>query len=120
HLDTSKITDEGFRHLARLTKLEHLVLVGHAFSDRGLAVVKGMKHLTWLCVGGTKRIESFITDDGLAVVADLKDLENVNLAYSKVTDQGLKHLAGLKKLKILDLEGCNVTDEGLAQLSGLD
>jgi len=119
HLDKSKVTDEGFRHLARLTKLEHLVLEDHSFSDKGLAAVMGMKHLTWLYVGGSPHNESFITDDGLAVVAGLAYLENVNLAYSKVTDRGLKHLAGLKKLKILRLEGCNITDEGLAKLSGL-
>jgi hypothetical protein len=120
HLDKSKVTDVGFRHLARLTKLEHLVLEDHSFSDKGLAAVKDMKHLTWLCVGGSSRNESLISDEGLALVADLNDLQNVNLAYSKVTDRGLKHLAGLKKLKILDLEGCDITDEGLAHLSRLD
>jgi Leucine-rich repeat (LRR) protein len=119
HVDGSKVTDQGFQHLARLTKLEHLVLEKHSFSDRGLAAVKEMRGLTWLCVGGSPQVESSITDDGLAVVANLKRLQVLDLAYSKVTDRGLKQIAGLKQLTILVLSGSNVTDEGLAQLSGL-
>lgn len=119
HLDNSKITDDGFLKLARLKKLEHLVLEKHAFSDRGMASVKGMTKLTWLCIGGSNRIASAITDDGLALIAGHTGLENLDISYSKVTDRGLKHLARLKKLTILDLEGCQITDDGLAELSGL-
>lgn len=118
HLDNSKLTDKGFRSLARLTKLEHLVLEHHAFGDEGMTTVGGMKHLTWLCVGGTSTTKSAITDEGLSVVAGLEQLENLELGYSRVTDRGLKYLAGLKKLKILELSGCNITDEGLRQLAG--
>ncbi len=120
HLDKSRMTDEGFRHLARMKQMERLSLQGHAFSDRGLATVEGMTELTLLGVGGSERVASLITDDGLIVLKDLKKLRNLDLSYSRVTDRGLKQLSGLKALRILDLNGCEgITDAGLAELSDL-
>ena len=119
HIDNSRMTDEGFRSLSRMTKMKNLVLQSHRFSDRGFSAVRQMKQLESLCVGGKAWDRSLITDEGLAVVADMKELENLNLSYTSITSNGLRHVSKLGKLKILDLAGCDIRDDGLTNLAGL-
>lgn len=116
----SKVTDAGLLRLAQLHRMKHLYLSGHPFSDRGLAAVESMERLTSVWVGGRPDAPSRITDEGLAVVADLDDLEELGLCCSQVTDEGLRHLANLRKLRKLQLSDCAITDEGLAHIAHLD
>ena len=44
-----------------------------------------------------------MTDAGLKELAGLKNLQSLDLLYTKVTDAGLKELAGLKSLQSLAL-----------------
>ncbi len=62
-----------------------------------------------------------ITDVGLAHLASLKKLTEVDLGWCKqITDKGLEYLTPLKQLTKLDLQGCKkVTDAGLAHLKSL-
>jgi hypothetical protein len=57
-----------------------------------------------------------LTDLFLSELGELKRLERLSLAGSKVSDEGLKHLSGLTNLKDLDLTGTKVTEEGVARL----
>jgi hypothetical protein len=57
-----------------------------------------------------------ITDDDLACVEKIPDLEGIYLRKCKVTDKGLEHLKDLTKMKILFLNDNPVTDKGLEQL----
>jgi hypothetical protein len=56
------------------------------------------------------------TDDDLACLAPLVELEMLELSGAPVTDAGLKHLAGLKNLHCVDLSGTQVTPAGVAAL----
>jgi hypothetical protein len=58
-------------------------------------------------------------DAGLASIAVLERLEELQLGGFLVTDSGLKHLEGLRSLKVLDLSSCDLTDRGVAHLRGL-
>ena len=60
-----------------------------------------------------------LTDDGLADVAKLGNVVELNLRDTKITSAGLVHLKGLAKLKRLHLERTNVGDEGIANLTKL-
>ena len=60
-----------------------------------------------------------LTDDGLADVARLGNVVELNLRDTKITSAGLVHLKGLAKLKRLHLERTNVGDEGIANLTKL-
>ncbi len=60
-----------------------------------------------------------VTDKGLAVVADLPELENLQIQSERITDDGLKVLAGATKLQTLSIQGRGVTDVGLAHLANL-
>ena len=60
-----------------------------------------------------------LTDDGLANVAKLGNVVELNLRDTKITSAGLVHLKGLAKLTRLHLERTNVGDEGIANLTKL-
>jgi len=60
-----------------------------------------------------------IRDAELKELAFLKQLQSLNLSFTKVTGAELKNLAGLKQLQSLDLCGTQVTDAGLKELTVL-
>ena len=60
-----------------------------------------------------------LTDDGLADVARLGNVVELNLRDTKITSAGLVYLKGLAKLTRLHLERTNVGDEGIANLTKL-
>ena len=59
-------------------------------------------------------------DAGLKELAELKNLQVLDLTYTGVTDAGMKDLAGLKNLQTLWLSGTGVADAGLRELAGLN
>ena len=61
-----------------------------------------------------------VTDDQLACLGALADLESLNLHGASVTDAGLVHLTELKNLHTLTLHGRSITDEGLAHLKSME
>jgi RNA polymerase sigma factor (sigma-70 family) len=59
------------------------------------------------------------TDDDLAELKELADLQILILRNVGINDAGLKHLTSLKALKRVTLEGTKATDGGLEQLQEL-
>ena len=59
------------------------------------------------------------SDEGLAPLAQLKNLAALHLERSAVTDAGLAHIAALSSLQYLNLYGTEITDDGLKHLAGL-
>jgi len=60
-----------------------------------------------------------LNDAGLADVAKLKNVVELNLRDTKITSAGLVHLKGLTRLTRLHLERTNIDDEGVVHLSDL-
>jgi hypothetical protein len=65
-----------------------------------------------------------VTDAGLAHLARLTSLQELNLESTQVTDAGLAHLAGLTSLQELDLsehasDGCGAGPLGRAEAEDL-
>lgn len=60
-----------------------------------------------------------VSDQGLAVLSQLKNLSQLHLENSSVTDGGLANLSGLTSLQYLNLYGTGVTDAGLKHLEAL-
>lgn len=60
-----------------------------------------------------------LNDAGLADVAKLKNMVELNLRDTTITSAGLVHLKGLTRLTRLHLERTNIDDGGVAHLSGL-
>ncbi|MCC6123815.1 MAG: hypothetical protein IT426_02550 [Pirellulales bacterium] len=60
-----------------------------------------------------------VTDDDLAVLENLTELEGLYLTDPNITGKGFAHLKTLKKLKGLGLWNTSIDDAGLANLEGL-
>jgi hypothetical protein len=65
-----------------------------------------------VCPRGGKRTEAragAISNNGLPILAELKQLESLSLGSQAINGEGLRHLVGMKNLKILDLQGTSAT-----------
>ena len=100
--------------------------LGHADDQAAIDSIKKNGGLVLLSPGGENQWDiqfqlrgRDLTDDGLADVARLGNVVELNLRDTKITSAGLVHLKGLAKLKRLHLERTNVGDEGIANLTKL-
>jgi hypothetical protein len=133
----------GLVHLAKLPKLESVTVAGSpAFNDDGLAAVArltGLKEFrTWHAGGtdeGVKKLKElkglkglFLgqrltykppacpTDDTLAVLAEMKSLESLQLDEARLTFTALQQLKQLPALKKLTLGGIDIPREDVERL----
>ena len=60
-----------------------------------------------------------ISDADLAVLAEVENLEMLDLSGSPISDAALKHIAGLTKVNTLNLTGTKVTGEGIKSIIDL-
>ena len=99
----SRITDRGFRHLHGLPKLKYVVFAGTRITDRGFgSLIDHSPPLTEIDISGC----GGLTDSGLALVAHLPHLTQLQ---ADNTDAGPKLLAAaaqLDKLELLSLNEC--------------
>lgn len=143
-----KITDIGLKHLAQMPQLEYIDLWNTNITDAGvkhLGPLKNLKRLN-IRVNDSTKSPPKITETGLAVVAGMHSLENLDLpnmhmtdgclahlsglrnlkrlwvgawSNSPISDAGLKHLTPLKKLEVLNIGGMGITDEGISHIAQL-
>lgn len=91
-----EVTDAALSHLAVLTHVYSLNVIGCNVTDVGVGYLKNLNHLANLFLSGTK-----VTDAGLEQLKGLNQLNLLNLYGTKVTDQGVKKLQeALPKSKI--------------------
>lgn len=132
-LQTSKLTLEGYKHLANLTearsvqlpnqippgaigclskmKLEYVTFPESTTIDE-MRLFQGMTTLRFV------RVSKSVTDEGLQLIAGFKSVENFALTdASLVTPAGMAHLATMKSLKSVTIPH-HMGDEGLAKLAG--
>ena len=111
----TKVTDAGMKELAALQKLETLFLANTAVTEEGLKELSKLENLQELLLP-----EVALTDAGLEELGKLRNLRQLDLGQAKITDEGLKHLGGLTKLEDLSLNDTGITDDGLKQLGKLE
>ena len=93
-----------------------LYLYNSQHTKKQLFQLDSLQHsLIWLGLGG-----STVSDQEMASVARLRDLQYLNLRATKVGDAGIQHLKPLGQLKGLDLMGCLITDDSVPILSQLN
>jgi Leucine-rich repeat (LRR) protein len=102
NLRNTPITDEGLKQLAHLGGLQELDLYGVKVTDRGIESLRGLTQLRKLNLLGAE-----LTDAGMDVLAGMKQLKVLNL-------YGLAKLATLKDLAELDVRYSRVTQTGIA------
>lgn len=107
--------DQEARRLAQsLPGLKGLFLRYVRMTDDGLAGLVGLKDLEELDVAQTR-----ITGDGLRHLAGFPALRWLELSETQLGDDGLKHLRQVRRLANLWLNQTDVTDAGLAHLAGM-
>lgn len=97
--------DAGFATVGRLTQLSHLEIAGDLergapmmVTASGIAHLADLPHLRELELEGLK-----LTDDALRPIGRLRHLRSLTFAYTPLTGRGLVHLAGLAELKALEV-----------------
>jgi internalin A len=128
--DTSRgnITDESLAELHFFPEIEELTLNCRHLGTRGLHRLQGLALLRTLTIQGE------VTDDDMASLQGLTQLEELYICtyesanqhdrklsagHRKLTDSGVRHLQNLKSLTALSLDNSSVSDAGLADLRAL-
>jgi beta-lactamase regulating signal transducer with metallopeptidase domain len=113
-------TDKGLAELAKCRLLEELNIGSPGITDEGMRHVAKLTNLKKLMLFGCENV----TNEGLAQLTTLKSLRHLYIADSKITIGGLSHLnkiPGLFKLDLHDIEqdhsGLNIS--GLTKLEEL-
>ena len=109
-VECNRITDAGLLHISRTQTLRSLDIVDmSSITDVGLSYIceqSCMQSMMFLRIDTCKKL----TDEALAHVAKLVNLEYLDLKYRFYTIEGLRHLTKLKQLKEVDLH-CEITAE---------
>ncbi|HVY91098.1 MAG TPA: hypothetical protein VHA14_00060, partial [Bryobacteraceae bacterium] len=95
-------------------KLEDLDLSFNPFTDEGMAGLANLKNLRVLMLRDT-----LVTDDGLKYLKDLTNLEVLDLSGTKVSNKGIEYLRNLKSMRRLNLLGATADDSAMDILSGM-
>jgi len=106
-----RLTDKSLDTLRDMSRLELLYLVGTDVTDRGAKNLLALKNLRALVLKGK------FSDSTLAVVAQLPNLEFLDLTQTQISDEGLAALSKLPKLQTLILNGTSITSQGLAPIA---
>lgn len=94
--------------------VKKLCLAHTKVTDDGLATLPDVSELDWLDLSFTS-----ISNEGFAHVAAARKLKQLNLEQTRITDDALDTIAGFKDLEELDLSQTAITDKGLKKLSRL-
>jgi Leucine Rich repeat len=61
-----------------------------------------------------------ITGVGFRDLANLQQLENLDLSFDPISDEGMKAIAAFRQLKVLNILGAKITDVGMREVAKLD
>ncbi len=84
------------------------------FTDEDVARLRGMTELQRLALRKTA-----VTDAGLIYLKDFPELQGLSIASPFITDAGIAHLEGLTSLEVLAIEGRQFGNASLAYLRGM-
>jgi internalin A len=117
-LDSTDIAENDLAHLAPLQSLERLRLyTKHNTTDVAAAHLARLKSLRDL----TDHL--YVTDQGVALLASMPNLEDITLNGEQVTDASRDNIAGMKSLKWLWFQECPISDatlEAIGELPNLE
>lgn len=111
-LMNTHVSGGGLESLKALPAIEELDLVVIEFTPEAARIVGGLRTL--------KRFRyADVTDETLAELAKLPELEELEVWSGGVTDRGVDHLLKLTKLRKLAIRGSQLSDAGLQRLADL-
>lgn len=116
--DCSWVTDADLRGISRQSRLVKLVLTGTRMSDSGLQTICGLRNLRSLSLCGNANL----TAEGLAVLAQLPQLEAVNLAGVPLRIEEIARLheelprVTIQASPVVHRDGLAMTDRGVTTI----
>ncbi|MCA9246171.1 MAG: hypothetical protein KDA42_03620, partial [Planctomycetales bacterium] len=109
------VDDDGMQSIGKLTALVALPLDFLWVSEEGLAKLDGLKNLEEIYLART-----LVGDDAMKELQRFPKLKRLRISQTSVTGAGLEHLAPIKTLVDLDLsENSQLDDAGLAPLADM-
>lgn len=110
-----RCNSQDLRQIQGQAGIRRLEILGGHLVTNDWWVIATLPDLEWL-----KITESLANDRALELLGEnAHKLRILNLEQTRVTDQGLAALAGLSNLELLRLQGAGVTDAGLPVLARL-
>ncbi|MDX1965223.1 MAG: hypothetical protein SFX18_18910 [Pirellulales bacterium] len=109
-LTGNQITDDGLINFRKLLKLKGLNLTENPINGTGFS------YLTQQPLDSLRLRDTLVNDTGLAVIARLTTLRDLDLSGTQITDTGLAQLSNLQSLRFLYLENTNTSAAAVAQL----
>ena len=86
YLKETQTTDEGLRHIGKLTELEiFFIWDAKSVTDRGISRLVGLKNLKNIHIS-----QSNLTDDSLALLSSLPSVDEMSLQGNHFSDEGLR------------------------------
>jgi hypothetical protein len=114
------VTDEGLQHLASLKSLKQLSVWVKNVRGPGLAYLAKLPRLEYLCLGASFEDKCKFNESGLAYLKDIPSLKKLYIFWQlPITDVGMAYIANLTGLEELDIADLPISDAGLAQLQSL-
>ena len=110
YLNHAGITGRGLHELTRLQSLGVLGLTGNPLNARFLSALPAS--LGYLAIDSCD-----ISDDDLAHLAQLGELEVLDLGNNPIDGSGVGQIKSLQRLKALTLYSTRINDEGLATIA---
>lgn len=109
------VSDESLKHIAaNYPAMESVSLWATGITDEGLRSLSELKKLQILSVAGTK-----INGSGLAHFAEHPALREIHLGRMKITDEMLRHLPKIPQLDLLSLVHTTLPDDAADAITKL-
>ena len=105
-----RVTDDGLTNIAKLSGLRKLYTEG-PFTNAGLKHLAKLKNLTTLCIGS-----EHVTAEGVAVVAELRQLDQLSLDTPLLGDDIIAVLLRCSALEEISFSRSALSDAGLQKL----
>jgi len=109
------VTDEGLRHIGRMTNLRLLSFNASLVTDSGLEQLKPLRKLEYLYPSNG----STISADGLRHLASLPRLKFISLWAYEIDDRDLEAIAGMSNLTGIDMLYGSINCKNLEPLTRL-
>lgn len=115
--DSSKLEPAHYKQIGQLKSIKRLTLYKTSLTDETLADLGGLENLENVGIEA-----AVVSDDGMKAMAGWKNLRKLRLFHflrGKFTGAGVAHLAGLEKLDHFGCGGSSFTDVGFAACAKL-
>jgi hypothetical protein len=107
---------EDLQLVRHFPEVAELFFGGNRITNEDLQVLRDLRQIKRLYILWSPNV----TDEGMANLDNLTEVETLAIDFTPVSDDGLKHLSSMSNLQFLSLAGTNVKGKGLRYLTHLN